>query len=161
MRIVLRCFKYIFGSCSFVAGVMALVSRISFKNFGRLKLTLVIAMFGFLTDMLITNWMLRSSHLFYENNPLLYPEIGLPLMVLNYIFADQIFPRNIFCDNVLYALSLTQWSATVQNLLVLFNITHGINLFFALPFVLVTIYIVLGFRAKSDTTFSLRSLGKS
>lgn len=135
-------------------------SRLNFKNFGRLKLALTIAMFGFLTDMLITNWMLKSSPMFYENNPLLYPEIGLPLMVLNYIFADQVFPRNVFCDNVIYALALTQWSPAVQNILVFFNVTRGINVFFAIPFVLVTIYIVLGFRAKSDSSFSLQSLIK-
>jgi len=127
---------------------MKIRDRLSFKNFGRLKLTLTIAMLGFMIDWIMTNWMLYSLNGFSESNQNLYPEIGIPLMVINYVVADLFIPRKIFFDNIFYALSVSQWSGPVQNLFVLFNITRGINLFYALPFILVTSFVVIHFKVN-------------
>jgi hypothetical protein len=105
-------------------------------------------MLGFMIDWIMTNWMLYSLNGFSESNQNLYPEIGIPLMVINYVVADLFIPRKIFFDNIFYALSVSQWSGPVQNLFVLFNITRGINLFYALPFILVTSFVVIHFKVN-------------
>jgi hypothetical protein len=119
--------------------------KIPLRDFGRLKLTLTIAMLGFIIDTLVTRWML-SSNGYYESNTMLYPQIGVPIMVLNYIIFDHFIPRTTLFDNIFYTLSLTQWSGLVQNLLVLLNITNGINFFYALPFMLIGGFVVLNFK---------------
>ena len=122
----------------------------SFGNFGRLRLTLTIAMLGFLCDYLITTWMLNNFSWFYESNQNLHPEIGLPIMVLNYLIADLVIPREIFFDNIFYSLSLLQWSGPVQNLLVLFKFTEGISFFYALPVIFVTSFVVIHFILNTE-----------
>jgi hypothetical protein len=129
-----------------MVSIQNLKDKLPFKNFGRLKLTLTIAMLGYLTDTMMTKWMLNSQNGYYESNPNLYPEIGIPLMVLTFVAFDLIIPRRIIFDNVFYTLSVLQWSGPVQNLLVLLNVTQGINFFYALPFILVTSFVVIHFK---------------
>jgi hypothetical protein len=133
-----------------MTSIMKMKDKLPFKNFGRLELTLTIAMLGFLTDWIMTYWMLNSLNGFYEANQNLYPEIGLPLMVLNYVVADFFIPRKIFFDNIFYALSVLQWSGPVQNLLVLLNVTRGINLLYALPFILIISFVVIHFKINRE-----------
>ena len=132
--------------------------KIPLRDFGRLKLTLTIAMLGFIIDTLVTRWMLSSNNGYYESNTTLYPQIGVPIMVLNYIIFDHFIPRTKFFDNIFYTLSLTQWSGLVQNLLVLLNITHGINFFYALPFMLIGGFVVLNFKNNRGERFSISKL---
>ena len=129
---------------------MNLKDKLPFKNFGRLELTLTIAMLGFLTDWIMTYWMLNSLNGFSESNQHLYPEIGLPIMVLTYVVADFFIPRKIFFDNVFYTLSILQWSGPVQNLLVLLNVTRGINLIYALPFLFISSFVVIHFKVNRE-----------
>lgn len=135
--------------------------RLRLNNFGRLKLTLTIVMLAFLTDMLLTNWMLNISNEFYESNPLFYPEIGLPIMVLYFIITDHFFPRNILFDNIFYAFSVTGWSAPIQNIFVFFHVTSGVNVFIALPVIYVTSYVLLCFMANRVNRLLLISMGKT
>jgi len=112
-----------------------------FTKIGRLKMTLIIYMTGFLADYLMTQWMLSNFDLFYESNQNLNPEMGLPIMVLIFVTADHIMPGNIFFDNFFYTFSVLQWAGPVQNLLVLYNITPGINFFYAFPIIFIDSYI--------------------
>ena len=125
--------------------------RLPFKNFGRLKLTLTIAMLGFLVDTLLTRWMLNSQNGYYESNTMLNPAIGIPLMVLTYVTFDLIIPRKTIFNNVFYTLAILQWSGPVQNLLVLFNLTNGINFFYALPFIMITSFFVINFKINRES----------
>ncbi len=134
--------------------------KIPLRDFGRLKLTLTIAMLGFIIDTLMTKWMLSSNNGYYESNTMLYPQIGVPIMVLNYIIFDHFTPRTTFFDNIFYTLSLTQWSGLVQNLLVLLNFTPGINFFIALPFMLMGIFTVLIFKVNRVEGFSIFKLNR-
>lgn len=136
---------------------MKINNKLSFKNFGRLKMTLTIAMLGFLTDTILTNWMLNSNNGFYESNQNFYPEIGIPLMVLNYIVFDLFIPRKIIFDNIFYTLSLLQWSGPVQNLLVLFNIIQGIDFFYALPFIFIISFVVLNYKINRENRILISS----
>jgi hypothetical protein len=132
--------------------------RLPFKDFGRLKLTLTIAMLGFLTDTLISRWMLNSQNGYYESNMMLNPAIGIPLMVLTYVTFDQIIPRKTVFDNVFYTLAIIQWSGPVQNLLVLFNLTNGINFFYALPFIMISSFVVINFKINRESELSISNM---
>ena len=125
--------------------ILHLLGKLLFEGFGRLKITLTITFLGFIIDILMTSWMLSSSNAYYESNAMLLPQIGLPLMVLNYLIMDHFIPRTTFFDNVFYALSLMQWSGPVQNLLVLLNLIQGINYFYALPFMLIGSFAAVNF----------------
>jgi hypothetical protein len=122
------------------------------KNFGRLKLTLTIAMLGFMADTLMSSWMLSSDKGYYESNMTLYPQMGIPLMVINYIVADYFVPRTTFFNNIFYSLSVLQWSGPMQNMLVLLKITPGIDFFYALPVILIASFAVLNFGVNRDDT---------
>ncbi|MGD0804307.1 MAG: hypothetical protein ABSA11_09570 [Candidatus Bathyarchaeia archaeon] len=132
--------------------------RLPFKDFGRLKLTLTIAMLGFLTDTLISRWMLNSQNGYYESNMMLNPAIGIPLMVLTYVTFDLIIPRKTVFDNVFYTLAIIQWSGPVQNLLVLFNLTNGINFFYALPFIMISSFVVINFKINRESELSISNM---
>ena len=111
----------------------------------RLEVAILISMVGYLADWAITRWMIHSLTGFSESNQSLMPEIGLPLLVLNFIIADRILPRRAVYDRVIYTMSLLQWSGPLHNVLVLFNVVRGLDFFSAvLPFMGVT-YLVLYF----------------
>ena len=129
--------------------------RLRLMNLGRLKLTLTIAMVGFLIDTIMSNWMLSSNNGYYESNTTLFPQIGIPLMVLNYVIADQFIPRTTFFDNIFYTLAVLQWSGPIQNLLVLFKFTPGISYFYALPVILVVTFVVLSFKVNRDEKLTI------
>lgn len=132
---------------------MKMKEMIPFKNFGRLKLTLTIAMLGILTDTIMTNLMLNSNSGFYESNQILHPEIGIPVMVLNYVVSDLHMPREIYCDNVFYALAVLTWAGPIQNLLVLLNVTPGISPCYVIPFILIASFVVIHFRVNRENGF--------
>jgi hypothetical protein len=140
-----------------MASMMNIRDKLIFKGNERLKLTLTIAMLGFLIDTIMTRWMLSSQSRFYESNTMLNLEIGLPLMVLSYVVFDLLIPRKIIFDNVFYALSILQWSGPVQNLLVLLNVTRGFNFFYALPFILVFNFVVLNYKINRSPISSLKN----
>jgi hypothetical protein len=133
-----------------MASMQSHKASLPFKSIGRLKLTLTIAMLGFITDTVMTNWMLGLQNGYYESNPNLYPELGVPLMVLTFVVFDFIIPRKVIFDNIFYTLSILQWSGPFQNLLVLLNITQGINFFYALPFILITSFAVIHFKVNRN-----------
>src|SRR5512138_2045121 len=111
----------------------------------RLETAVTVSMIGFLADFSITWWMLHCLTGFSESNTMLLPQIGLPLMVLNFILTDRILPRRIIFDNVMYTMALLQWTGPLQNLLVLFNVTQGLSFFATvIPFLLFT-YLLLHF----------------
>lgn len=75
----------------------------------------------------------------------LLPEVGLPLLVLNFILADRILPKRVAYDRVIYTMALLQWTGPLQNVLVLFNVVRGLDFFTAvLPFLAGT-YLLLHF----------------
>jgi membrane protein insertase Oxa1/YidC/SpoIIIJ len=109
----------------------------------RLEFCILISMVGYLADWGITHWMVNSLTGFSESNMNLMPEIGLPILIINFIAADRILPRRAAYDRVIYTMSLLQWSGPLQNVLVLFNVVRGLDFFSAvLPFMGVT-YLVL------------------
>jgi hypothetical protein len=124
--------------------------KMHLKSLGRLKLTLTVAMLGFFIDTVMTSWMLKSNNEYYESNTMLFPEIGIPLMVLNYVFADHWIPRTTLFDNIFYSLSILQWSGPLQNLLVLLGITSGISYFYTLPIILTVSFLILSFKLNKD-----------
>jgi len=132
--------------------------KLPFKYFGRLKLTLTIAMLGFLADTIMTRWMLNSQNGYYESNTMLNPDLGIPLMVLTYVTFDLIIPRKIIFDNVFYTLAILQWSGPVQNLLVLFNVTSGLNFFYALPFIMITSFVVIHFKLNRESRLAISNM---
>lgn len=131
-----------------MANLTELRNRLSLMNLGRLKLTLTITMAGFLIDTIMSNWMLSSNNGYYESNTTLFPQIGIPLIVLNYVIADQFIPKTKFFDNIFYTLAILQWSGPIQNLLVLLKLTPGISYFYALPVILITSFVILSFSIK-------------
>ncbi len=101
---------------------------------------------GYLADFSITQWMLYGLTGFSESNTLLLPQLGLPILVINFILADRLLPRSSTYTNVMYTMALMQWTGPIQNVLVLFNVTRGLNFFYAvLPFLVAT-YIILHYR---------------
>jgi hypothetical protein len=133
-----------------MVSVHGVKDKLLFSNLGRLKLTLSISMLGFLADTLITRWMLSSQNGFYESNTTLFPQIGIPLMVLNFVLFDLIIPKKNIYDNIFYTLSILQWSGPVQNILVLFHLTPGINFYYALPFIFTASFIILNFKLNRE-----------
>lgn len=95
----------------------------------RLELAIIISMVGYLADWSITHWMLNSLTGFSESNMNLLPEVGLPLLVLNYIIADRILPRIVAYDRVIYTMALLQWTGPIHNVLVLFNVMRGLDFY--------------------------------
>lgn len=138
-----------------MANLTQLRNRLSLMNLGRLKLTLTITMAGFLIDTIMSNWMLSSNNGYYESNTTLFPQIGIPLMVLNYVIADQFIPKTTFFDNIFYTLAVLQWSGPIQNLLVLFKVTSGISYFYALPVILVACFVILSFKVNRDEKLTI------
>ena len=110
----------------------------------RLETAIIISMVGYLADFSITQWMLYSLTGYSESNTNLLPQVGLPLLVLNFILADRILPRFAAYDRVIYTMSLLQWTGPLQNILVLFNVVNGLSFAIVLPFMGVT-YLLLHF----------------
>ena len=102
----------------------------------RLELAIIVSMVGYLADWSTTHWMLNSLTGFSESNLNLLPEVGLPLMAINYILADRILPRIAAYDRVIYTMALLPWTGPIQNALVLFNVVQGLDFFsIVLPFI--------------------------
>lgn len=109
----------------------------------RLEVAVAVSMIGYLADFSITHWMINVLTGFSESNTNLLPQVGLPLMVLNFLVADRLLPRSSKYDNVMYTMALLQWSGPVQNILVLSNVTQGLDFFSVLvPFLSLT-YLTL------------------
>ena len=111
---------------------------LSFKlishDFSRFKRVAVISMMGVLMDKLVTDWVISTAPQdFFEANPIYHPEIGLPLMILNYVICDQLLPHNHFYDKLFYGLALIAWAAPIHNLLVYLRLLDGLNMNQALP----------------------------
>ena len=105
-------------------------------------------MVGYLADYSITHWMIYVLTGFSESNINLLPQVGLPLMVLNFLVADRLLPKNTKYDNVMYTMALLQWSGPVQNILVLTNVTQGLDFFsVVIPFLGLT-YLTLHVRPQ-------------
>ena len=138
-----------------MANQTELRNRLHLTNLGRLKLTLTIAMIGFLIDTIMSSWMLNSNNQYYESNTTLFPQIGIPLMVLNYVICDHFIPKTTFFDNIFYTLSVLQWSGPIQNLLVLLRVTSGISYFYALPIILVSSFLVLSLKINRDEKLTI------
>ena len=112
----------------------------------RLEASITVSMVGFLADYSITQWMIYGLTGFSESNTLLLPQIGLPLMVLNFLLADRLLPRSSNYDNLMYTMALLQWTGPIQNVLVLFKVTQGLSFFSVVPPFLVATYLILHFR---------------
>lgn len=110
----------------------------------RLETAIIISMVGYLADFSITQWMLYGLTGYAESNMNLMPQVGLPLLVLNFILADRILPRVATYDRVIYTMSLLQWTGPIQNVLVLFNVVNGLSFAVVLPFMGI-IYVMLHF----------------
>ena len=61
----------------------------------RLEKAVIVSMVGYLADYLITNWMIYGLGGYEESNQNLLPQVGLPLMVLNFMLADRILPKRV------------------------------------------------------------------
>ena len=110
----------------------------------RLETAIIISMVGYLADFSITQWMIYGLTGYSESNTNLLPQVGLPLLVLNFILADRILPRVATYDRVIYTMSLLQWTGPIQNVLVLFNVVNGLSFAVVLPFMGI-IYVMLHF----------------
>jgi hypothetical protein len=121
-----------------------LCGRLTKLKLSRLEVAIVISMVGYLADWSITQWMLNGLTGFAESNLNLLPEVGLPLLVLNFILADRILPRVAAYDRVIYTMSLLQWTGPIQNVLVLCKVVNGLSFSVVLPFMGLT-YLILHF----------------
>ena len=110
---------------------------------GRLEFTLLIAMSGFIVDHSITQWILNNFAGFSESNMNLNPQLGLPLMVFAYIFGELTLPKTKHFNLLMYTLSLMQWTGPIQNILVFFKIIHGLNFFYAVPFIAIGTFLIM------------------
>jgi len=103
-------------------------------------------MSGFVVDWSMTQYLLGHFMWIKESNTNFLPELGLPLLVLAYIFGDLALPQTRTHTLIMYTLSLMQWTGPFQNILVLFNITPGMNFFYTIPFIwmgtFVTLYLI-------------------
>lgn len=109
----------------------------------RLEVAIAVSMVGYLADFSITHWMIYVLTGFSESNTNLLPQVGPPLMVLNFLFADRLLPKSAKYDNAMYTMALLQWSGPVQNILVLTNVTQGLDFFsVVIPFLCFT-YLML------------------
>jgi hypothetical protein len=111
----------------------------------RLEASIVVSMVGWLADWSITRWMLNDLTGFYESNTNLLPQVGIPLIVLNFILADRILPRKATYDRVIFTMALLQWSGFVQNVLVLCNIIRGLDYFTSIIPLMGGTYLLLHF----------------
>jgi hypothetical protein len=114
---------------------------------GRLEYTLLIAMSGFLVDHSLTQWIINNFVGFSESNMHLNPQLGLPPMVFGYIFGELTLPKTKPFNLLMYTLSLMQWTGPLQNILVFFNIIHGLNFLYVVPLIaagtFITMYLVV------------------
>ena len=126
------------------------------RNLGRLEISLSAAMIGFLADWGITRWILVNYSGFAESNVNLFPEVGLPLLVLGYILGDFLLPRVRLYDNILYTLPVLQWTGPVQNVFVLLNLVKVTNFFYTVPVVLLGTFLILHFDLPSKALVWLK-----
>jgi hypothetical protein len=68
-------------------------------------------------------------------------------MVFGYIFGELTLPKTKPFNLLMYTLSLMQWTGPLQNILVFFNIIHGLNFLYAVPLIaagtFITMYLVV------------------